>query len=188
MTKHENTIVETSSGKLEGVFENNLYVFKGVPYATPPVGDLRWLPPKPPQPWSGVRPAKTYGAIAPQEFMPLPGLPAESEPQSEDCLFLNIFSPGLDGARRPVMVWIHGGAFSIGSGSTQMYTTGTIASQGNIVLVTINYRLGALGFLNLDEVTRGRIPSTGNEGLQDQIAALRWVKKNIDAFGGILKT
>ncbi len=184
MTKQENVIVEISSGKLEGVFENNLYVFKGVPYAAPPVGDLRWLPPKPPRPWSGVRPAKTYGEIAPQEPIPLPGFPDEAEPQGEGCLFLNIFSPGLGGARRPVMVWIHGGAFSIGSGSASMYTTGTIASQGNIVLVTINYRLGALGFLNLDEVTKGRIPSTGNEGLQDQIAALRWVKKNIDAFGG----
>lgn len=184
MADERNLIVETSCGKLEGIFERGLHTFKGIPYAAPPVGELRWLPPRPPKPWSGVRPAKTYGAIAPQESFPLPGLPDESEPQSEDCLFLNIFSPGLDGAPRPVMVWIHGGAFSMGSGSTQMYTTGTIASQGNIVLVTINYRLGALGFLNLDEVTKGKIPSTGNEGLQDQIAALRWVKKNIAAFGG----
>jgi para-nitrobenzyl esterase len=111
-------------------------------------------------------------------------LPAESEPQNEDCLFLNIFSPGLDSSRRPVMVWIHGGAFSIGSGSSEMYSTQTIAVNQNIVLVTLNYRLGVLGFLNLNEVTRGRIPATGNEGLLDQVAALRWVRQNIAAFGG----
>jgi para-nitrobenzyl esterase len=116
--------------------------------------------------------------------MPLPGIPEEPESQSENCLFLNVFTPGLDNARRPVMVWIHGGAFCMGSGSMQMYSTGTLAANGAIVLVTINYRLGVLGFLNLKELTKGKIPATGNEGLQDQIAALRWVKDNIEKFGG----
>jgi para-nitrobenzyl esterase len=184
MNIQRNMIVETSSGKLEGVFERNLCTFKGVPYAAPPVGKLRWLPPQAPNSWKDVRPAKEFGAIASQESVSPLFLPSEIEPQSEDCLFLNIYSPGLDNALRPVMVWIHGGAFSIGSGSTQMYSTGTLASNGDIVLVTINYRLGVLGFLNLNEVTGGGIPSTGNEGLQDQIAALRWVKENIAAFGG----
>ncbi len=185
MGRPKEITVETSSGRLEGLFERNLYTFKGIPYAAAPVGELRWLPPRPPTPWKGVRSAKAYAAIAPQDVVPLPGIPAsEPEPQNEDCLFLNLFSPGLDNARRPVMVWIHGGAFSMGSGSMSMYTTGTIASNGNVVLVTINYRLGVLGFLNLNEVTKGRIPSTGNEGLQDQVAALKWVKENVAAFGG----
>lgn len=184
MSTQRRLIVETKCGELEGVFERDLYAFKGVPYAAPPVGDLRWLPPQPFKPWHGVRPAKEYGMIAPQNVMALPGLSEKPEPQSEDCLFLNVFSPGLDDARRPVMVWIHGGAFCMGSGSEQSYTTGTLAANGNIVLVTINYRLGALGFLNLKELTNGKIASTGNEGLQDQVAALGWVKQNIAAFGG----
>jgi len=184
MSIQGNIVVKTQSGELEGVFEGNIYAFKGVPYAAPPVGDLRWLPPQPFRPWLGVRSAKACGATAPQKILPFPGIKQEYEPQSEDCLFLNVFTPGLDDARRPVMVWIHGGAFSMGSGSMQMYRTGTIASNGNIVLFTLNYRLGALGFLNLNELTKGRIPSTGNEGLQDQVAALRWVRDNVAAFGG----
>ena len=184
MNDRRSLIVQTSSGKIEGVIERGLYAFKGIPYAAPPVGELRWLPPQPAKPWTGVRQAKAYGTIAPQQVVALPGVPLEPEPQSEDCLFLNIFSPGLDEGRKPVMVWIHGGAFSMGSGSMQSYTTGNLASNGNIVLVTINYRLGVLGFLNLNEVTGGRIPSTGNEGLQDQVMALKWVRDNIAHFGG----
>ncbi len=179
-----NLIVQTKSGELEGVFERGLYTFKGIPYAAPPVGELRWLPPQPLKSWQGVRSAKAFGPIAPQNVMPFPGLKEPPEPQSEDCLYLNIFSPGLDRARRAVMVWLHGGAFCMGSGSAANYSTGTLASNGNIVLVTINYRLGALGFLNLKELTGGKIPSTGNEGLQDQIAALQWVRENIASFGG----
>jgi para-nitrobenzyl esterase len=184
MSIQRNVTVETSCGKLEGVFERNLYAFKGVPYAAAPVGDMRWLPPQPPKQWFGIKPAKSYGPIAPQDTRVFAFLPAEAEPQSEDCLFLNVFSPGLDNFRRPVMVWIHGGAFSIGSGSNEMYSAQTIAANQNVVLVTLNYRLGVLGFLNLNEVTKGKIPSTGNEGLQDQVAALRWVRGNIAAFGG----
>jgi para-nitrobenzyl esterase len=184
MSVQKKCLVATSCGKIEGVFENGLYVFRGIPYAAPPVGDLRWLPPQPPIPWAGVRAATEYGPIAPQNIMPVPMFLERPEPQSEDCLFLNVYSPGLDTSRRPVMVWIHGGAFSIGSGSMQMFRKSTIASNGNVVLVTINYRLGALGFLNLNELTKGRIPCTGNEGLQDQVAALRWVRDNIADFGG----
>lgn len=184
MGARDSIIVETKSGKLEGVIKRNLYTFKGVPYAAPPVGELRWMPPQPYKPWQGVRPAKTYGPIAPQKLIPLPGIKAETEPQGEDCLFLNVYSPGLDNARRPVMVWIHGGAFCMGSGSMQTYRTGTLASNGDIVLVTMNYRLGMLGFLNLNEATKGRIPATGNEGLLDQIAAMNWVIDNIAEFGG----
>jgi para-nitrobenzyl esterase len=184
MSMQPNVTVDTTCGKLEGVFEKNLYTFKGVPYAAAPVGDLRWLPPQPPKAWSGTRPANSFGRIAPQDTRVFTFLPSEAEPQSEECLFLNVYSPGLDNSRRPVMVWVHGGAFSIGSGSSEMYSAQTIAANQNIVLVTLNYRLGVLGFLNLNEVTKGRIPSTGNEGLLDQVAALRWVRENIAAFGG----
>jgi para-nitrobenzyl esterase len=180
----KNLIAATRHGLLEGVFERNLYVFKGVPYAAPPVGEMRWMPPRPFESWSGVRPAKEYGTVAPQNVMPMMGLEQAPEPQSEDCLFLNVYTPGLDDARRPVMVWIHGGAFCMGSGSMLMYSTGNLAINNDIVLVTLNYRLGVLGFLNLGELTGGRIPSTGNEGLQDQVAALRWVRDNIAVFGG----
>jgi para-nitrobenzyl esterase len=184
MDAMKKVIGETHCGQLEGVFKRNLFIFKGVPYAAPPDKNNRWLPPQPMVPWQGVRPATAYGAIGPQTVLPFPGMAGKPEPQSEDCLFLNVYSPGLDNARRPVMVWIHGGAFCMGSGSMPMYRTGSLALNGNIVLVTINYRLGALGFLNLNELTKGRIPSTGNEGLQDQAAALRWVKENIASFGG----
>ena len=189
MSTQNNLIVETKTGRIEGSIENGLSVFKGIPYAVPPVGERRWLPPQPLKPWKGVRPAKAFGTIAPQNLVqrpwmpPLPGF-AEEEPQSEDCLFLNVWTPGIDNAKRPVMVWIHGGAFSIGSGSQPMYRGGKLASYGNIVLITINYRLGVLGFLNLNEITKGRIPATGNEGLLDQVAALEWVRENIAAFGG----
>jgi para-nitrobenzyl esterase len=178
------TIVSTKSGKLEGNIENGLFVFKGIPYAEPPVGDLRWMPPQPVKKWDGVREAKNFGAIAPQTVVPLGPFVQGTQPQSEDCLFLNIWTSGLDNARRPVMVWIHGGAFTIGSGSDPMYTSGVLPKRGNIVFVSINYRLGILGFLRLKDVTGGKISATGNEGLMDQVAALKWVKENIAAFGG----
>jgi para-nitrobenzyl esterase len=108
----------------------------------------------------------------------------EPEAQSENCLFLNMWTPGLDDAHRPVMFWIHGGAFIVGSGSEPAVRGGKLAAYGDIVLVSINYRLGALGFMNLNEITGGKIPATGNEGLLDQIAALQWVHDNIAAFGG----
>jgi len=184
MSARREVIVRTASGELEGVFEKGLYAFKGVPYAAPPVGDLRWMPPQPAAGWRGAKPAREYGPIAPQTVFQAPGFVEEPEPQSEDCLFLNVYSPGLDGARRPVMVWIHGGAFCMGSGSMQAYRESTLPRSGDVVLVTFNYRLGFLGFLNLEEATGGRIPSTGNEGLLDQVAALRWVRENIAGFGG----
>ncbi|MFB0559418.1 MAG: carboxylesterase/lipase family protein [Dehalococcoidales bacterium] len=186
MSKKQETVIETKSGKIEGSYEGGLYVFKGIPYAAPPVGERRWLPPQPVEPWRGVRQAKTFGTIAPQNVMEIKVMQASrvEEPQSEDCLYLNIWSPGLDDARRPVLVWIHGGAFVIGSGSQAMHAGDKLAAYGDVVVVTTNYRLGLLGFLNLNEVTGGKIPATGNEGLLDQIAALEWVRDNIAAFGG----
>jgi para-nitrobenzyl esterase len=179
-------VVETSAGKVGGRYLEGLFVFKGMPYAAPPTGPLRWMPPEAAKPWQGVRPAFEFAKVAPQIPPPSGVLDALNavEPQDEDCLYLNVWTPGLDNARRPVLVWIHGGAFNMGSGSQPFYDGRILAVRGNAVVVTINYRLGMLGFLNLDAVTRGRIPSTGNEGLLDQIAALQWVRENIAAFGG----
>ena len=150
------------------------------------MGELRWMPPQPVKPWSGVRKADKFGTVAAQSRPTTGPLAAfvEAEPMSEDCLFLNIWTPGLDNAKRPVMFWIHGGAFVFGSGSSISYNSGALAKRGNIVQITINYRLGELGFLRLKDVTGGKIPATGNEGLLDQIAALKWVRDNIAAFGG----
>jgi para-nitrobenzyl esterase len=189
MNAEKQTVVTTKNGKLEGYIQDGLYVFKGIPYAAPPVGKLRWMPPQPPESWSGVRPAKEYGSISPQNVMPVdanvPGMPDFSkELQDEGCLFLNVWTPGLDDARRPVIFWIHGGAFIIGAGTEPFLENGKLVRRGDVVLVSINYRMGAFGFINLKEITDGKIPATGNEGLLDQIAALNWVHDNIAVFGG----
>ena len=186
MTANEDPVVETKSGRLQGFTENGLFVFKGVPFAAPPVGKLRWMPPEPVEPWTGIRPAREFGLISlqPPTQMSFTGREPENEPQSEDCLYLNVWTPGLDDEKRAVMVWIHGGGYSMGSGSSSMHPGGTLSKRGNVVVVTVNYRLGVLGFLHLNEVTGGRIPATGNEGLLDQVAAIRWVRDNIAAFGG----
>jgi para-nitrobenzyl esterase len=186
MSISPNPVVETCYGKMQGTLENGLQVFKGIPYAEPPVGQLRWRAPRPPQPWGGIRAACDFGAIALQPTLQLSNADPNLKPerQSEDCLFLNVFTPGTDGRQRPVMVWIHGGAFHMGSGSSLMHPGQTLPKRGGVVFVSLNYRLGPLGFLNLDQATRGEIPSTGNEGLLDQVAALRWVRDNIAAFGG----
>jgi len=180
------SIAQTRSGKLEGEERDGIHVFRGIPYAAPPVGVKRWRAPEREAKWSGVRSAKSFGNASPQSPVAVGLLEAFKieEPQSEDCLYLNVWTPGLDGARRPVMVWIHGGAFTIGSGAQSLYEGTALARRGDVVIVTINYRLGALGFLRLRELTGGRIPSTGNEGLLDQVAALEWVRENIAAFGG----
>ena len=178
--------VGISDGQLEGSFEDGVYIFKGIPYAAPPVGNNRWLAPQPVQPWTGVRPAKEFSnvGIQPEPLFPPPGPPREPETQSEDCLYLNVWTPGLDDRKRPVMVWIHGGAFTMGSGSAPNTEPTGLVRKGETVLVTINYRLGQLGFLRLRDISGGAVPSTGNEALLDQIAALEWVKRNIAAFGG----
>jgi para-nitrobenzyl esterase len=179
-------IVSTRYGKIEGEEQDGLVVFKGVPFAAAPEGVRRWLPPEKPAPWTGVRDARRFGMVAPQNAVTNQALAAMKieQPQSEDCLNLNLWTPGLDRARRPVMVWIHGGGFTIGAGSQEIYNGSVLAKRGDVVIVTINYRLGPLGLLRLNDVTGGRIPSSGNEGLLDQIAALQWVRDNVAEFGG----
>ena len=168
-------LTEIAQGKLQGVARDGVLRFNGIPYAKPPVGDLRWRMPQAPEPWAGVRDAAGFGNIAPQVAAAagavLGGTPGT---RSEDCLYLNVQTPACDGAKRPVMVWIHGGAFNTGAGSVGTYSGKYLVPRGDVVLVTINYRLGALGFLNLADATDGKLPGTGAEGLADQIAALRW--------------
>lgn len=179
------TIVETAYGQIKGVQTGNVLVWKGIPYAKPPIGDLRFRAPEPPEPWAGIRDATQFGAAAPQpisEIMVFLG--GELETTSEDCLFLNIWSPGADDKRRPVMVWIHGGAFISGSGSSASYDGASFAEQGDVVVVTINYRLGIMGFLHLGEIGGKEYEASGNCGILDQVAALKWVQENIAAFGG----
>lgn len=175
--------VRIAQGELEGVEERGVLRFAGIPYAAPVTGSRRFRPPEPPEPWSGVRDARHFGPTAPQHDMLAQMFGAEPQPNHEDCLFLNVFTPGLDDARRPVMVWIHGGAFFLGSGSEPGYDGARLAARGDVVVVTLNYRLGALGFLHLREIDPA-YDRSGNLGLLDQAAALRWVRDNIAAFGG----
>ena len=178
-------LVETRRGPVRGVIEGDLAVFRGLPFARPPVGPLRFGPPEPPAPWTAVLDAARFGPSATQNGAlvgPLMSLGITRT--GEDCLYLNVWTPAPDRGRRPVLVWIHGGAFILGSGSQMLYNGATLARRGDVVVVTINYRLGALGFLRLRDRFGERLPATGNEGLLDQVAALAWVRDEIAAFGG----
>ena len=177
--------VKVESGLLEGRagLHPEVTVYKGVPYAAPPVGELRWKAPQAPVAWTGTRDAGAFGASCMQIPYPEGSLfRSELGPISEDCLTLNVWTTG--GPKLPVMVWIHGGALTRGSGATTWYDGEALARKG-VVVVTINYRLGAFGFLAHSELTAESGDHTsGNYGLLDQVEALRWVKRNITAFGG----
>lgn len=174
--------VRTQSGLVAGVPSSRdaaITVFKGIPYATPPVGNLRWRAPRSPLPWSGVRHADRFGPVCPQPRGD------SGQPMDESCLYINIWTGASSSQeRRPVMVWIHGGGFFAGSGSDPV-TDGTGLARKGVVLVTFNYRLGALGFLATPKLTaESAHHSSGDYGLLDEIAALKWVRGNIAAFGG----
>jgi para-nitrobenzyl esterase len=174
-------LVRTRDGPIQGVTESGLAVFRGVPFAAPPVGDLRFRPPQPPVAWTDVRDVSQFAPACMQKGVSMPG---ETPPEvSEDCLYLNIWTPGTEGKRRPVMIWIHGGGMSNGSASMPLYWGDALARQG-IVVVTVAYRLGPLGFLAHPDLTREGTGQSGNYGLMDQVAALRWARDNISAFGG----
>jgi para-nitrobenzyl esterase len=178
--------VETDHGKLAGEEIAGVHVFRGVPFARPPVGALRFAPPQPPVRWRGVREALRPGPASLQvgaAWMTRMRLDVGGR-VDEDCLYLNVYSPGLDGARRPVLVFLHGGAFLMGAGSTLLYDSRRLARRSDIVVVTINYRLGVLGWGHLGLVEGSSVPEAVNLGLQDQIAALAWVRANIAGFGG----
>ncbi len=177
--------VEVSTGRLFGRREDGVDAFLGIPYAAPPTGERRFLAPQPALPWGGVLDATLHCAAPPQNALDAGALPGmEVGEQGEDCLTLNVFTPSADAGKRPVMVWIHGGAFVIGAGSQAIYDGRPLARAGDVVVVTINYRLGALGFLDLAPRFGDVASTSGNLGLRDQIAALDWVQENIARFGG----
>ncbi len=175
--------LEIEGGKIKGVAEEGLTVYKGIPFAAPPMGSLRWRAPQAVIPWEGILEANTYGAICPQA----PGLEPNSEElnTSEDCLYLNIWTPAKSAEEKlPVMVWIHGGGFAVGSPSRPFNNGRELAKMG-VVVVNLSYRLGPLGFLAHPELTEESSHKvSGNYGLLDQIHGLKWVQKNISAFGG----
>ena len=175
-------VVDTAYGPVRGIDDGKAVSWKGVRYAAPPIGDLRFRAPQPPVPWTEVADADTYGFVCPQP--PVPNFPLDlGAPENEDCLFLNIWAPPgtKPGDAKPVMVWIHGGAYVLGSSSQPLYDGRRLASGGDVVVVSLNYRIGVFGFLDLSQVS-DRFDS--NIGLRDVLAALRWVRDNIAAFGG----
>src|SRR5579885_2505997 len=190
----EHVIAEISSGKIRGIRNNGINVFKGIPYGGPVDGPRRFMPPVKPSPWAGVRDAFEYGPRAFQDdnaFAMPPALLkvfniAEPLPMDENCLVLNVWTPAInDGRKRPVMFWCHGGAFIAGSGSSPWYDGANLARRGDVVVVTINHRLNVFGFLHLDELGGGdAFASSGSAGMLDIVAALEWVRDNIAAFGG----
>lgn len=174
-------IAKVTGGEVRGVVKDGIASFKGIPFAAPPVGELRWKAPQPVKPWDGVRDADQFGPPPMQSA--LVALLSGVKP-SEDCLYLNVWTAAKDaGERRPVMVWVYGGAFNGGWSGDAIYDGASFAQKG-VVLVTFNYRIGVFGFLAHPELSAESGKGSGCYGIQDQIAALRWVKENIAQFGG----
>jgi para-nitrobenzyl esterase len=186
-------IVEIAAGKLCGVSAAGICSFKGIPYGASTTGPNRFMPPMPPQPWPGVRKVSAYAGHAwqlpnrPKRRLVLETLlgPADTTPEGEDCLTLNVWTPGLDdSATRPVMVWLHGGAFGYGSGNRAVTDGANLARRGDVVVVNVNHRLNIFGFLHLADIGGSGWEHSGNAGVLDLVAALRWVRDNIERFGG----
>jgi para-nitrobenzyl esterase len=185
-------VVETAAGKLRGNSADGVHTLKGIPYGAPTGGANRFMPPQPPAKWAGVREASVYRGHAPQ----LPGRPErrpelrtilgppDSTPEGEECLTLNVWAPGLGDGKRPVMVWLHGGAFAYGSGNRAVTDGANLARRGDVVVVSINHRLNIFGFLHLADMGGERYRHSGNAGMLDLVAALEWVRDNIALFGG----
>src|SRR5581483_8125182 len=190
-------LIATANGRVLGAATDGVFAFKGVPYGAPTGGANRFMPPRPPAPWTGARDAARYHAQAPQ----LPGRPerrpelrtilgpVDASPESEDCLTLNVWTPGIgpaaaSGAKRPVMVWLHGGAFAYGSGNRAVTDGANLARRRDVVVVSVNHRLNIFGFLHLADIGGERYAHSGNAGMLDLVAALEWVRDNIAGFGG----
>jgi para-nitrobenzyl esterase len=193
-------VVQTGAGQVQGLVLEGIHTFKGIPYGAPPTGKFRFLPPRKPAPFTGRIDATAFGAPAMQmasgstseptsDF----GLllktvfptPAEMKIDNEDCLFLNVWTPGVgDGKKRPVMVWFHGGGYAYGSGSWPVYDGENLSRRGDVVVVTVNHRLNVFGYLHLAEILGSDYAGSGNAGMLDLVLSLEWVRDNITAFGG----
>src|SRR5271169_201928 len=184
-------VVDTTSGKIRGAPAEGINAFKGIPYGASTAGANRFMPPQKPAPWGGVREALDWAGHAPQAFAgrrrpevsSLSGTP-DTVPVSEECLTLNLWTPGLDTAKRPVMVWLHGGAFSYGSANTPRTAGANLARRGDVVVVTVNHRLNIFGFLDLAALGGEEFVHSANAGVLDLVAALQWVHDNVANFGG----
>src|SRR5579884_1929329 len=181
-------VVDTTAGKIRGAQVDGVNAFKGISYGASTAGKMRFMPPAKPQPWTGVKDALEWGPEAPQgKHTEIPEVLATIPKQgiSEDCLHLNVWSGSLSRtAKRPVMVWLHGGGFTSGSGSYSIYDGANMARQHGVVFVTVNHRLNSFGFLYLGDVGGERFAQSGNVGMLDIVAALEWVRDNISNFGG----
>jgi para-nitrobenzyl esterase len=192
-------VVKTKYGPVQGLMENGVCAFKGLRYAAPPIGKLRFMPPQPPAPWTDTFDASDFGAPAMQmaggvttvatndfgfQMHRVFTTPSELKVMNEDCLYLNVWTPAADGKRRPVMVWIHGGGFAYGSGAQPIYQCDGLARRYDVVAVSLNHRLNVFGYLNLAEAFGPDYATSGTVGMQDLVAALAWIRDNIAAFGG----
>jgi para-nitrobenzyl esterase len=184
-------VVDTASGKISGAVSDGVHVFKGIPYGASTAGANRFMPPKRPQAWTGVRECVAYAGRSPQaaaaqqrpELANVWG-PIDMLPVGEDCLTLHVWTPGLDNAKRPVMVWLHGGAFSYGSANSPRYDSTNLARKNDVVVVAVNHRLNIFGHLDLSAVGGERFAQSGNAGVLDLVLALEWVRDHVQRFGG----
>ncbi len=176
--------VQTNSGELRGFQQNGLAVYLGIPYAQAPVGELRFKPPLPRQPWQGTFDAYGFGSFCPQVYDNIVIDDPREDLNNEDCLTLNIWAPSAAKDKRAVMVFIHGGGFVGGSSKEKLYSGDVIAQKGDVIVVTLNYRVGLLGFFEFSALGGSEYTGSADAGIQDQILGLRWVKENIAAFGG----
>jgi para-nitrobenzyl esterase len=179
-------VVSTVDGDVQGVVVDGVSIFRGIPYGAPTGGGNRFRPPQPPTPWAGVRDARRYGETAPQgrTFLADGGFDGNRPEIGEDCLVLNVWAGPTDAADRPVLVWLHGGGFEAGTGSVMLYDGGALCRRGDVVVVTVNHRLGVTGHLHLADIAGDEYAGSANAGFLDIVAALRWVRDNIGAFGG----
>src|SRR5260221_8766535 len=184
-------VVETASGRVSGVTSGGVHVFKGIPYGASTAGANRFMPPRKPEPWTGVREAIAYAGRSPQaaagpqrpELATVWG-PVDMLPVGEDCLTLHVWTPGLDHSKRPVMVWLHGGAFSYGSANSPRYDSTRLAARNDVVVVAVNHRLNIFGPLDLSAIGGERFAQSGNAGMLDLVLALEWVRDHAARLGG----